>query len=139
MAGAPPPPPPHCLKDLNLRYMRFWICHLCRTGRRVLDPLTLNGYPVSQKQYNQLLPNDQNGNLMCQCCLFKQSGGTRVPLEDNAVRFIDNFSIGTRGAASTEYPLRKIMLMPNICSSEDNSFPPQKSTLSLRQKKFADR
>ncbi|VDM41351.1 unnamed protein product [Toxocara canis] len=35
------------------------------------------------------------------------SGGTRVPLEKNAVRFIDNFSMGTRGSASTEYFLAK--------------------------------
>uniref|UniRef100_A0A1B6EB29 DNA/pantothenate metabolism flavoprotein C-terminal domain-containing protein n=2 Tax=Clastoptera arizonana TaxID=38151 RepID=A0A1B6EB29_9HEMI len=31
------------------------------------------------------------------------SGGTIVPLEHNTVRFVDNFSAGTRGAASTEY------------------------------------
>ncbi|CAF0709776.1 unnamed protein product [Brachionus calyciflorus] len=31
------------------------------------------------------------------------SGGTTVPLEENTVRFIDNFSIGTRGSASAEY------------------------------------
>ncbi|XP_064643957.1 phosphopantothenate--cysteine ligase-like [Lineus longissimus] len=31
------------------------------------------------------------------------SGGTTVPLESHTVRFIDNFSIGTRGSASTEY------------------------------------
>lgn len=31
------------------------------------------------------------------------SGGTSVPLEGNTVRFIDNFSIGTRGSASAEY------------------------------------
>lgn len=30
------------------------------------------------------------------------SGGTTVPLERNCVRFIDNFSAGTRGALSTE-------------------------------------
>lgn len=30
------------------------------------------------------------------------SGGTSVPLETNMVRFIDNFSAGTRGAASAE-------------------------------------
>eukprot|EP00899_Mesostigma_viride_P022313 jgi/Mesvir1/3266/Mv16401-RA.1 len=35
------------------------------------------------------------------------SGGTTVPLEKNTVRFIDNFSAGTRGAASTEYFLSK--------------------------------
>jgi len=31
------------------------------------------------------------------------SGGTTVPLEINTVRFIDNFSAGTRGSASAEY------------------------------------
>lgn len=31
------------------------------------------------------------------------SGGTTVPLEQNTVRFVDNFSAGHRGAASTEY------------------------------------
>lgn len=31
------------------------------------------------------------------------SGGTTVPLEKQTVRFIDNFSAGTRGATSAEY------------------------------------
>lgn len=31
------------------------------------------------------------------------SGGTTVPLENNTVRFIDNFLAGTRGATSAEY------------------------------------
>ncbi|KZS98256.1 phosphopantothenate-cysteine ligase [Sistotremastrum niveocremeum HHB9708] len=31
------------------------------------------------------------------------SGGTTVPLEHNVVRFLDNFSAGTRGATSAEY------------------------------------
>ena len=35
------------------------------------------------------------------------SGGTTVPLEKNTVRFIDNFSTGQRGAASTEYFLEE--------------------------------
>lgn len=34
---------------------------------------------------------------------YYQSGGTTVPLENQTVRFIDNFSNGTRGAASAEY------------------------------------
>lgn len=33
------------------------------------------------------------------------SGGTTVPLENNTVRFIDNFSAGTRGSISAEYLL----------------------------------
>ncbi|KAL0579190.1 Phosphopantothenate--cysteine ligase cab2 [Marasmius crinis-equi] len=34
------------------------------------------------------------------------SGGTTVPLELNVVRFLDNFSAGTRGATSAEYFLQ---------------------------------
>ncbi|EDO44150.1 predicted protein [Nematostella vectensis] len=35
------------------------------------------------------------------------SGGTAVPLENNTVRFIDNFSSGTRGSASAEHFLQQ--------------------------------
>ena len=35
------------------------------------------------------------------------SGGTCVPLESHTVRFIDNFSVGQRGAASAEYLLER--------------------------------
>lgn len=35
------------------------------------------------------------------------SGGTTVPLEKQTVRFIDNFSAGTRGATSAEYFLER--------------------------------
>ncbi|ORX58308.1 DFP-domain-containing protein [Hesseltinella vesiculosa] len=38
--------------------------------------------------------------------VFITSGGTTIPLENNTVRFIDNFSSGTRGASSAEYFLR---------------------------------
>ncbi|KAL0271076.1 UNVERIFIED_CONTAM: hypothetical protein PYX00_008293 [Menopon gallinae] len=34
------------------------------------------------------------------------SGGTTVPLEHNTVRFVDNFSAGTRGSASAEFFLQ---------------------------------
>ncbi|CAK0822653.1 unnamed protein product [Prorocentrum cordatum] len=35
-------------------------------------------------------------------CALVTSGGTSVPLEINTVRFVDNFSTGTRGAVCTE-------------------------------------
>lgn len=38
--------------------------------------------------------------------VFVTSGGTAVPLERNTVRFLDNFSTGTRGAALCEAALR---------------------------------
>ncbi|KAF0699515.1 Aste57867_9937 [Aphanomyces stellatus] len=37
------------------------------------------------------------------CVVVVTSGGTTIPLERNTVRFIDNFSTGSRGAASAEY------------------------------------
>ncbi|TMW56850.1 hypothetical protein Poli38472_006860 [Pythium oligandrum] len=37
------------------------------------------------------------------CVAVVTSGGTTVPLERNTVRFLDNFSTGSRGAASVEY------------------------------------
>ncbi|XP_039750538.1 phosphopantothenate--cysteine ligase [Pararge aegeria] len=43
--------------------------------------------------------HDQYGNKI----VLVTSGGTTVPLEHNTVRFVDNFSAGTRGAASAEY------------------------------------
>nr|SVE73630.1 EOG090X085T [Daphnia atkinsoni] len=55
----------------------------------------------------------ENVNLIkefCQQAAMKKnrvalvtSGGTTVPLEQNTVRFIDNFSAGTRGSSSAEY------------------------------------
>ena len=36
-----------------------------------------------------------------------QSGGTTVPLESRTVRYIDNFSVGTRGSVSAEYPFSR--------------------------------
>ncbi|XP_028026194.1 phosphopantothenate--cysteine ligase [Bombyx mandarina] len=43
--------------------------------------------------------HDQYGNRIA----LVTSGGTTVPLEHNTVRFVDNFSAGTRGSASAEY------------------------------------
>lgn len=44
---------------------------------------------------------DSSANLNNNSLYFK-SGGTTVPLEQNTVRFIDNFSAGTRGSSSAE-------------------------------------
>ena len=43
------------------------------------------------------IPRDVSSRVVC-----ITSGGTTVPLERNCVRFIDNFSRGTRGALSCE-------------------------------------
>ncbi|XP_003488667.1 uncharacterized protein C4B3.18 [Bombus impatiens] len=49
------------------------------------------------------------------------SGGTTIPLEHNTVRFVDNFSAGTRGSASTEYFLENgyaVIFMHRVNSLE---------------------
>ena len=63
--------------------------HSC-TGLLFLQPWELT-CKVSARQWS-----------VCMC--YWQSGGTIVPLEARTVRYIDNFSIGTRGATSAEYP-----------------------------------
>eukprot|EP00882_Tetradesmus_deserticola_P024204 GHRQ01026441.1.p1 GENE.GHRQ01026441.1~~GHRQ01026441.1.p1 ORF type:complete len:169 (+),score=19.95 GHRQ01026441.1:368-874(+) len=45
------------------------------------------------------------------------SGGTTVPLERNCVRFIDNFSAGSRGAMSTEQFLKVMWRPPRLRSA----------------------
>lgn len=47
--------------------------------------------------------HDQYGNKI----VLVTSGGTTVPLEHNTVRFVDNFSAGTRGSSSAEYFLEQ--------------------------------
>ena len=42
----------------------------------------------------------------CRRVVLVTSGGTTVPLENQTVRFLDNFSAGTRGATSAEYFLQ---------------------------------
>ncbi|EGD76755.1 phosphopantothenate-cysteine ligase [Salpingoeca rosetta] len=72
--------------------------------RRQVDEM-LSAYRPSQHFEEQLHSAEafidqqaQDGRLA-----LVTSGGTGVPLEKNMVRFLDNFSRGKRGAASTEY------------------------------------
>ena len=46
--------------------------------------------------------HSNNGNSSKRTVVLVTSGGTSVPLERRTVRFIDNFSAGTRGATSAE-------------------------------------
>ncbi|KAI8015399.1 Phosphopantothenate--cysteine ligase 1 [Camellia lanceoleosa] len=50
---------------------------------------------------SQATGGEGTGRVVC-----VTSGGTTVPLEKRCVRYIDNFSSGHRGAASTEYFLK---------------------------------
>ncbi|TYJ50384.1 hypothetical protein E1A91_A01G202400v1 [Gossypium mustelinum] len=53
---------------------------------------------------NQFIQFDSpSGEVKGRRVVCVTSGGTTVPLEQRCVRYIDNFSSGNRGAASTEY------------------------------------
>jgi phosphopantothenate---cysteine ligase (ATP) len=49
------------------------------------------------------------------------SGGTTVPMERNCVRYIDNFSAGTRGAMSTQEFLEVRALAQLFCCKAECS------------------
>ncbi|XP_018578244.1 phosphopantothenate--cysteine ligase [Anoplophora glabripennis] len=61
--------------------------------------------PPSDFEDNRTLLKEfcERHNKCGQRIVLVTSGGTTVPLEHNTVRFVDNFSYGTRGAASAEY------------------------------------
>ncbi|CAK7906388.1 phosphopantothenate--cysteine ligase Cab2p [[Candida] anglica] len=57
--------------------------------------------PQIEQQVQQFI--DHHHTQTGKSVVLVTSGGTTVPLENNTVRFIDNFSAGTRGATSAEY------------------------------------
>lgn len=59
---------------------------------------------IARHQRSSSLPGDVPVRKGVVCVT---SGGTTVPLERKCVRYIDNFSSGNRGAASTEYFLKE--------------------------------
>lgn len=61
--------------------------------------------PSDFEDNRQLLKQfcDQHFNEKSQNIVLITSGGTIAPLEHNTVRFVDNFSAGSRGSASAEY------------------------------------
>lgn len=71
---------------------------------RLEKPNDLDGIRQKVSNFCQLQIN--NGLENAKFVLIT-SGGTSVPLERNTVRFIDNFSRGTRGASSAEKFLKK--------------------------------
>ena len=63
-----------------------------------------NPPPAFLDPYRKLAKNFITGHLHAnRNVVLVTSGGTTVPLENQTVRFIDNFSAGTRGATSAEY------------------------------------
>ena len=73
---------------------------------------TLNPMQAKVMQWfqdlQQLLENDPKfKECKDKPVVFISSGGTSVPLEQNTVRSIENFSTGIRGSRSAEYFLRR--------------------------------
>ncbi|KAF7139484.1 hypothetical protein RHSIM_Rhsim07G0198900 [Rhododendron simsii] len=64
----------------------------------------LNEFIARDSHSTGKLVSDGGGGATRVVCVT--SGGTTVPLEKRCVRYIDNFSSGHRGAASTEYFLK---------------------------------
>lgn len=59
------------------------------------------GYAEAVSKIEEFVAHHAQNNIV-----LVTSGGTTVPLEHNTVRFVDNFSAGTRGSASAEYFLK---------------------------------
>ncbi|CEF67306.1 Phosphopantothenate--cysteine ligase [Strongyloides ratti] len=77
---------------------------------------------ISAKYYlqsNQLLKEFIEKNKGKKFVLIT-SGGTRVPIEKNTVRFIDNFSTGRRGSSSAEYFLKNNYCVIFLCRSNSS-------------------
>ncbi|KAG0492606.1 hypothetical protein HPP92_005685 [Vanilla planifolia] len=72
-----------------------------------LAPSLKNRDTITQKVNEFVCHNSHSSeNLKSIGVVCVTSGGTTVPLEQRCVRYIDNFSSGNRGAASTEYFLK---------------------------------
>jgi phosphopantothenate-cysteine ligase len=71
------------------------------------DYFTVNPAPASLSTHTSLARSFINTHAsLHRRVVLITSGGTTVPLERQTVRFIDNFSAGTRGATSAEYFLQ---------------------------------
>ncbi|KAJ1918532.1 Phosphopantothenate--cysteine ligase cab2 [Mycoemilia scoparia] len=79
---------------------------LSSKGDKVIDPSTYfsTHVPPSNLNASKILVSEfvSKNSKINRPVVLVTSGGTTVPLENNTVRFIDNFSNGNRGAASTE-------------------------------------
>lgn len=68
----------------------------------------INPPPPSLQEHHDLAKEFINRHVQTgRRLVLVTSGGTTVPLETQTVRFVDNFSAGTRGATSAEYFLQE--------------------------------
>jgi phosphopantothenate---cysteine ligase (ATP) len=81
-----------------------------RDTDRATEYFRSHATPKSLQNHNTLARefiNFHHENSPSRRIVLVTSGGTTVPLENQTVRFIDNFSAGTRGATSAEYFLQE--------------------------------
>ncbi|KAJ1954651.1 Phosphopantothenate--cysteine ligase cab2 [Linderina pennispora] len=74
-------------------------------SRKVIDPDTYfdqNSPPSNLEWAHSAVSAFVSNQPPQQPIVLVTSGGTTVPLENNTVRFVDNFSLGTRGSSSAE-------------------------------------
>ncbi|CEP11347.1 hypothetical protein [Parasitella parasitica] len=109
-------------------------------GQGVIDPdvyFQINESPADLPEFESKLNTfvdfhkSKGSNVV-----FITSGGTTVPLENQTVRFIDNFSNGTRGATSAEYFLEAGYAV--VFMHRQNSIQPYNRHFTHSQMGFLD-
>lgn len=111
-----PMPPLHatlttCVKDVAMASQHV------EEVQQFLDECPVKGEEVKQKAVEFINRNRdcKPGQTSGRPIVVVTSGGTTVPLERRCIRFIDNFSAGTRGAVSVEWFLKVTIL--RLCSN----------------------
>ncbi|KAJ2848050.1 Phosphopantothenate--cysteine ligase cab2 [Coemansia brasiliensis] len=108
--------------------------------RKIIDPDTYfdhNRPPANlQRTHDQVASFLEKHKASSRPIVLVTSGGTTVPLENNTVRFVDNFSAGTRGSASAEQFLSLGYLV--IFLYRENSLQPFNRHYTHNQKGLLD-
>ncbi|XP_035222990.1 uncharacterized protein C4B3.18-like isoform X2 [Stegodyphus dumicola] len=95
----------HVKKSCNLSHFTLKITEMSKEAWEKFyneNPPPSELHNIQEQMKNFCNYHASKGNYV----VLVTSGGTIVPLEHNTVRFVDNFSAGTRGAASAEYFLK---------------------------------
>jgi len=90
--------------DVAFNWAYNWITGMDGTASTPADYFETNPPPKNLQCHTTLAKTFiEHHHIAKRRVVLITSGGTTVPLENQTVRFIDNFSAGTRGATSAEY------------------------------------
>lgn len=90
--------------DVAFNWAYNWITGMDGTASTPADYFETNPPPKNLQCHTSLAKTFiEHHHIAKRRVVLITSGGTTVPLENQTVRFIDNFSAGTRGATSAEY------------------------------------